>query len=387
MKITLVHSIYRPYRRGGAEVAVETMAAGLRSQGHQVSVITVGYKQEIEEIDGIKIYRIKPFNLFNFLDINKQPAVKRFFWHLIDMFSDVQAWRIYKVIKREHPDLVIGHNLKGLGYYVPRIAKTLKIKYVQVIHDMQYLHPSGLLDNYKHLETGAKIYGWFCRFLLASPYLVVFPSKFMKRIYDDNGFFPRSREAVLGNPIDLLKVARPDSESGVSMNCLYLGQIEIYKGVMDLIEIFKELRGAATLSVVGEGSALEAVRIMAKDDGRIIFYGRLEPEEIERRIWPRIDLVINPSQVSESFGMVVLEAFAHSVPAVVSAIGALPELVVAGQTGWLIPPRDKEALRDKLQEIVDGHLINEEMKERCLARAMDFEVGHYLEGLMKLISN
>jgi glycosyltransferase involved in cell wall biosynthesis len=303
------------------------------------------------------------------------------------MFSDVQAWRIYQVLKQERPDLVIGHNLKGLGYYVPRLVRTLKIKYVQTIHDMQYLHPSGLLADYQRLGWGAKIYGWFCRRLLGSPDLVVFPSKFMKRIYDANGFFPRSRGAVLGNPIELRLAPQPRPEVGAVLNCLYLGQLEGYKGTVDLVEVFKELRGAATLRLVGEGSALAAAKIMAKDDERIIFYGRLDRAEIEQKIWPSIDLLINPSQVSESFGLVVLEAFAHGVPAVVSNIGALSELVIDGQTGWLIPSGDKEALSNKLQEIIDQRLITEEIKQNCLVKAKEFEVGKYLERLLNLIHN
>lgn len=386
MKITLIHSIYAPYRRGGAEVAVETAAAELLSQGHQVSVITVGYKTEIADSGGIRIYRIKPFNLFNFLDINEQPTVKRFFWHLIDMFSLVQIWRIAEVLKRDRPDLVIGHNLKGLGYGVPRLARILNLKYIQTIHDMQYLHPSGLLADLARPGAGARLYGFFCRALLASPDLVVFPSKFMKHIYDANGFFRHSPAAVLGNPISLNTAARAPIGPTIAMNCLYLGQVEMYKGAIDLIEAFKELRGDATLTIAGDGSAMEAAKIMAKDDKRIVFAGRLDSKELEQKIWPGIRLLINPSKVNESFGLGVLEAFAHGIPAVVSAMGALPELVVEGETGWLVPPGNKEALKNTLQEIIDRGPISENMKERCLARAMDFEVGHYLEGLMKLIS-
>lgn len=384
MKITLIHSIYRPYHRGGAEVAVETIAAGLQAQGHQVSVVTVGYQNKTEPVEGIKVYRIKPFNLFNFLDINRQPAAKRFFWHLLDMWSDVQTWRIYQALKQEQPELIIGHNLKGLGYYVPRLARSLKIKYVQTIHDMQYLHPSGLLADYYRRGLAVKIYGWFCRRLLGSPALVVFPSKFIKRIYDENGFFPHSPEAVLGNPLPELPIVSAP-EAAHPFTCLYLGQLEMYKGIINLIEAFKEVRGAATLKIVGEGAAREAAQIMAQDDQRISFYGRLSRQELEQKIWSGIDLLVNPSQVSESFGLVVAEAFAHRLPAVASSIGALPELVANGQTGWLVPPGDKEALRDKLQEIIDNGLINNEMKERCLAKSKEFGVGQYLEKLLNLV--
>jgi len=250
---------------------------------------------------------------------------------------------------------------------------------------MQYLHPSGLLTDTERLGLGARIYAFFCRCLLASPELVIFPSRFMKRIYDSNGFFPRSREAVLGNPLVLPGPALPRLGAGAAVNCLYLGQVEKYKGIFDLIEAFKELRGAIVLNVVGEGSALAAAKIMAQDDARIKFWGRLNRKDLEQIIWPNVDLLINPSQVSESFGLAVLEAFAHGLPAVGSDSGALPELVVEGRTGWLVPPGDKETLRDKLQEIIDGRLISEEVKENCLARAKDFEAGRYLENLLKLI--
>ena len=56
------------------------------------------------------------------------------------------------------------------------------------------------------------------------------------------------------------------------------------------------------------------------------------------------DLVLSPSQKDEGFGRVAVEAQAMGVPVIASRIGALPETVLDGETGWLVPPGDTQAL-------------------------------------------
>ena len=55
MKIGVFHSIYKPQTRGGAEVTVETMVNGLKSRGHEVFVVSAGYENKAETIDGIMV--------------------------------------------------------------------------------------------------------------------------------------------------------------------------------------------------------------------------------------------------------------------------------------------------------------------------------------------
>ena len=61
--------------------------------------------------------------------------------------------------------------------------------------------------------------------------------------------------------------------------------------------------------------------------------------------------------VSELLGLVALEAMASGTPVVASRIGGLAEVVVDGETGFLVPPGDTEALGDRLARLVsDRHL-------------------------------
>jgi glycosyltransferase involved in cell wall biosynthesis len=59
-------------------------------------------------------------------------------------------------------------------------------------------------------------------------------------------------------------------------------------------------------------------------------------------------VVVVPARSYETFGLVVIEAFAHGVPVVASRIGALAELVDDGETGALVAPGDTEELRKAL---------------------------------------
>jgi glycosyltransferase involved in cell wall biosynthesis len=60
-----------------------------------------------------------------------------------------------------------------------------------------------------------------------------------------------------------------------------------------------------------------------------------------------LDLFIMPSR-SEAWGLAALEAMAHGVPVVASNIGGLPEMIEAGETGWLVTPGDPGELADAI---------------------------------------
>ncbi len=396
MKISVIHSIYKPETRGGAEVVVENIVSGLKARGEDVFVITAGRKNELNVIPHLmnpkipgqarndsRVYRIKPFNIFNFLDINSKPAWLRLPWHLVDIFNCVQAWRIYKILKKEKPDLVLTHNLKGLGYCTLWVLRFLKIKNIHTVHDAQLLHPSGLMRESGRLGFFAGVYSWFCKKLFGSPAVVIFPSQYIKGLYEKHGFFKGSERVVLGNPVVISSPFIRGSLGGgnSTLNLLFLGQIEEYKSILDLIEAVKKTPGDLILHVVGEGSALEKAKDLAKDDARIKFYGRLTHEELEKKIWPITDVLINPSKVPESFGMVVVEALAHGVPVMVSNKGALPELIKEGETGFLI----NGDLGKKIEWCLNNKEKIAQMAPACLKEAEKYSLENYLNKLFEFL--
>ena len=123
---------------------------------------------------------------------------------------------------------------------------------------------------------------------------------------------------------------------------LYAGRLSKEKGVLELVEAARGL----PLVVVGDGP------LRPRIPGTRGFAPRHELE----RLYDEAAVVAVPSR-REGFGVTCLEAMAHAKPVVASAIGGLLDLVVDGQTGLLVPPRDPPALRNALERLLgDGDL-------------------------------
>lgn len=129
---------------------------------------------------------------------------------------------------------------------------------------------------------------------------------------------------------------------------LCVGRLIPIKGHAVLLEAFARARREVpelTLELAGAGP-LEAELRVAAGDG-VSFLGQVAPvaPAIERAL-----AVVVPS-LGEGFGMVALEAMERGRAVVASAVGGLPELVVEGETGLLVPPGAVDALAAALVEL------------------------------------
>lgn len=84
-------------------------------------------------------------------------------------------------------------------------------------------------------------------------------------------------------------------------------------------------------------------------------------------LWRETDLFVMPTR-GEAFGMVFQEAAAAGVPAIGTAINAVPELIEDGVTGLLVPPGDVGALADALRRLVDSADARRVMGQAARAR-------------------
>jgi len=80
-----------------------------------------------------------------------------------------------------------------------------------------------------------------------------------------------------------------------------------------------------------------------------------------------VDVLVHPATAPESFGLVVVEALLQGKPVVVSRQGGLAEIVTDGETGFLVPPGDTEALVDRILLL----LRDESLRRRMGARGRE----------------
>jgi glycosyltransferase involved in cell wall biosynthesis len=78
--------------------------------------------------------------------------------------------------------------------------------------------------------------------------------------------------------------------------------------------------------------------------------GKVAPEEVARHLL-RSSVFVLPTRI-EPFGIAPIEALSHRLPAVVSNVGAMPTLVRHGESGFVVPSDDPEALANALQDLL-----------------------------------
>ncbi len=118
-------------------------------------------------------------------------------------------------------------------------------------------------------------------------------------------------------------------------------------------------------AVIGSGPSERALRQQVRSLGStdVTFAGALPPEAV--RHWLSASHLLVLPSIREGRGIVILEAMAQGLPAVVSDIPGPRELVRNGETGFLFPPEDAAALADRLDALCDAEDLRREMGRRA----------------------
>jgi glycosyltransferase involved in cell wall biosynthesis len=147
-----------------------------------------------------------------------------------------------------------------------------------------------------------------------------------------------------------------------SRDLLVMGRLSTEKGVAGLVVAFSVLaaeRPGWRLVVAGDGqerAALERLARHLRIDDRIQFTGWLDQLAVRDRLRECL-LAVVPSVWNEPFGLSAAEAHAAGRAVLASRVGALPEIVEDGRTGWLVPPGDPLALAGVLRSVADDPAV------------------------------
>jgi glycosyltransferase involved in cell wall biosynthesis len=137
---------------------------------------------------------------------------------------------------------------------------------------------------------------------------------------------------------------------------LYAGRLSPEKGVEELVEATRGLN----LVVAGDGPLRSRV---PQARGFV-------PHDELQRLYARAAVVACPSR-REGFGVACLEAMAHGRPVVATGVGGLRDLVVDGETGLVVPPRDPAALRAALEALLADPVLRHRLGSAGRRRAQE----------------
>jgi N-acetyl-alpha-D-glucosaminyl L-malate synthase BshA len=144
------------------------------------------------------------------------------------------------------------------------------------------------------------------------------------------------------------------------------------KRVMDVVEIFEKVaqQVPSRLIMVGDGPDRSRAEAFAREHNlrdRVFFLGNIPNLE---EVVGACDLFLLPSE-SESFGMVALEAMASEAAVIATNTGGLPEVVIDGETGYLLPVGDVTGMAERAVEILRDDALRRRMGKRAREVAIE----------------
>lgn len=159
-----------------------------------------------------------------------------------------------------------------------------------------------------------------------------------------------------------LGIAPPDEQFGthvdsISKYVLFVGRLEHRKGIRSLLKAIPsvlnatrnvEFRIAGRDSDAGDGHTWRErwERAGSAFNGRVKFLGEVGEADLHE-LYSNCAIFVAPSQY-ESFGLIYVEAMAHGKPVIACRTGGVPEVVVDGETGFLVPVDDPPSLAEAI---------------------------------------
>ncbi len=149
---------------------------------------------------------------------------------------------------------------------------------------------------------------------------------------------------------------------------LSFGHVRPYKGVDIALRAWRMLTTDVTLVVAGEAwwKSGEQYRELARGLTNVRLDFRFIPDAEIATYFAAADVVLAPYRVEAQSG-VALTAFHFARPVIASTVGGLPEIIVEGENGMLIPPEDPAALARAVDAFFTA--VDREAMERGAARA------------------
>jgi glycosyltransferase involved in cell wall biosynthesis len=235
---------------------------------------------------------------------------------------------------------------------------------------------------------------------------------FVRDEYERHGI-PRHRVQVIHNGIDAeyyassgdAEAARRRLDLGPDTPLVLMpGRLSRYKGQLELVEAMPAIAQSSPESrfvfAGGDSGELGDIRATGHPSMLAVLTARLEELGLSDRaiftrptdqemadLYAAADVVVVPSW-EEPFGLVVIEGMAAGAAVVGSASGGIPESIVHGESGLLVPPRDPLALGEAIRTLLGDSELRSRLGKAGQARVRAlFSIERYVGDMERLLAS
>lgn len=342
MRILIIHTTYKI--RGGEDSVVYNEAELLRSAGHEVELLLFSNSGST----GRKLIQL-PFNASSY-------------------FTTLKTINVF------NPDVIHIHNLHFAGSpAVLYAAKKMRVPIVMTLHNYRLLCPSGTLffkgkiftesvnkifpiqTIFKGVYQNSKLITFWVALSAAIHQLAGtwnIPKYYIVLGANSKRLFEGSKMRAIANRMLVKPNFCYPGEPGVNSKdyYLYIGRLSAEKGIAMLLNTFTKIN--TVIKIAGSGPMESEIIASATLHPNIEFLGSKDKDEV-RTLIAGAKAVIFPSVWFETFGMVVIEAFACGVPVIAAEIGEAPHIITDKINGLLFEPGNETDLFKKIKYFED----------------------------------
>ena len=393
-KVLVIGSVYPRFHEDAEVPWLRTSIAHLKKAGLDIQVLAPAYKGlKSHEIDGIQVnrFRYAPANWEMLTHEEGAPskmASKPWLQLLAIPYIISGFFKCIKICRKFKPDIIHAHWPFPHAYIALGAAKLFRIPLVLNFHGAELL----LIRKKKWVKpllkfaigqaqavfanssfTASKIKALRDVTVEWSPYGTTLETRDERRETREGGSLPLASATASATPSSG-RTALSDSSLSAhghqggevspqrpsphpvqgKFKILFVGRHIERKGIRYLIEAAKYLpRDQFEIRIVGVGDLTEELKKLASESAtpnsaEIIFTGKLSPEALanEYRTANAFTLpaIVDSKGDTEGLGVVLIEAMELGLPIVASNVGGIPDVVVNGVSGILVPEKDPQAL-------------------------------------------
>ena len=368
-KVLVIGSVYPRFHEDAEVPWLRTSIAHLKKAGLDIQVLAPAYKGlKSHEIDGVKVnrFRYAPAS-WEFLTHEEgapsKMANKPWLQLLAIPYIISGFFKCIKICRKFKPDVIHAHWPFPHAYIALGAAKLFKIPLVLNFHGAELL----LIRKKKWVKPLLKFAISQAQAVFAKSSFTASKIKALRNVEIEWSPYGTTLEKGAGN-------TEPHAINS-KFKILFVGRHIERKGICDLIEAAKYLpRDQFEIRIVGVGDLTEELKKLASESAtpnsaEIIFTGKLSPEALANEYKTAnvftLPAIVDSKGDTEGLGVVLIEAMELGLPIVASNVGGIPDVVIDGETGILVPEKDPEALANAYKRLAS----NPELISQLLAGA------------------
>ena len=358
-----IAAVIMGFSSGGAETLVRNLCGEFVRQGHECRVIAIA--------DAADLGNSVAFEAEFKAELSARDIGFEVLGSAARRNPFLGAIRLRKAVRAFRPDILHIHTGHGL---LSQALGLLRVPTIYTHHNIRMNFPPVLFRIFDRFVRRYVAICNACEVLLKShsrkPVTRIFngvPANFSRR---------RERRSLKTNPTVL-------SVGAVTPQKDYPGLI---RAAALCVRHFAEIGQTIRFRIAGSGPGFEELKTLVSAQGLNGQVELLGTRSDVPQLMAEADLLVN-SSLYEGFPITLIEAAMSRLPAVATAVGGTPEIVINGETGILVRPQDPAALAGAIIDLLSDPEKYEACARATLARSVRFTVEECAEEHLKLYAN